>query len=800
MLFKQAIRSLLRDPKFFASVTLALAVGLALATSVFTAVHSAVFESLPYPHADRLVVLSEKDNSDDYGRASYAAFLNWQGNGRSIAGIAACRGWLPTLTGAGEPSVLIGVRVSADFFHVLGAPILIGHDFSQQDDRPEADYSVILSESLWRQRFGGDASLVGKSILLNGKAFLVRGVLANKYRTEGAGFLDRPDVWAPLAYTGNMPQACRSCRHLLVLGRIRPEFDRDSAAAELTGLLRYQALSSPRDYGKDPVVTAVSLKDSLYGSVRRLGALVFAGVVLLLVITCANVASLFLIRSASSRKSCAIRAALGGSRAQVLLYPAAEVAVVAVAGCILGLGFAWMLTPALHLLEPLHVPRIGQATLGLTSVLVALGATLASFLLVAVPSVLMLRGELLSSLREDSRTTDSRHGRFTRDALVVFEVTLATILVFGGSLLVRSFLNLSNVRPGFDSSRILTLTLDVLGSKAAIARQVPAFYRDVLSHIGALPGVRSAAAVSILPIAGSFDRYRICIEDGISCESSDAPQADRFVVTPNYLNTMGISLLEGRDFNDDDRMDSLQVAIVGETLAKRIWSGSNPLGKRIRIGQTRTWRSIVGVAADVRSSALSVAPGLEIYVPHDQQPQTAMTLTVKLAPASGNLEPAIRAQVHAVDKNQPIFRVLRMEDVLSRSTSQQRYAMWFIGGFGGGALLLAALGIYGVLSYFVKLRTRELGIRLALGADSGSIIRLVVGRGMLLVALGLCAGALGGVALSRTLAGLLYGVASSDPIAVAMAASLLIAVAASACYFPGRRASKVDPVQALRFG
>jgi putative ABC transport system permease protein len=800
--FRYAVRSLRRKPGFALATAAVLGLGIGANTAIFSVVYAVLLRPLSYPDADRIVVLRTRDRDRSHEQTSLTTYLDWKARSRSFESLAAYRGWEPALTVGSESAYVTGMLVTSEFFRVLGVGLREGRFFSAAEDRPGgASRVVILTEGLWRRRFGRETQLVGKTILLDHQAYTVVGILPDRFRPTGTGVLNGPEIWAPLAWDPAQPQACRTCEFLWAAGRLKPGISRKQAAAELNGIQQQLDREYPQAYDVAAGVELTPLAEEFTGKTRTTLLALVGAVGLLLLIACANVANLFLVRMTGRRKEVALRVALGAGRSRIVGHLLAESLTIGVIGGAVGLAIAAWGTQLIAAFGTRQIPRLEQVGINGPVLLFALLLSIATGILFGLaPALDVSRTDLHEGLKEGARAPESGGRKGLRDALVIAELALAVVLLAGAGLLSKSFVRLMSVAPGFDPRHVLTVALDLQGTRYQAGRQVPDFYRQVLERVRAIPGVEVAGAVQILPMGGSFDPYRICVDGQPDCFGPESPVADRFVSTPGYLRAMGIPLLRGRDVSDQDRADSPPVALIGDSLARRLWPGENPLGHRLRTSDSQQWRTIVGVVGDVHLYGLEVAPALQVYVPHTQQPMTFLNLVVRSGGVDmTTLANQVKAQVEAIEKGQPIFRVATMEQVIAVSTAQRRFALWLSGGFALVALALSAVGVYGVVSYSAARRTQEIGIRMAVGAQPRDILRLVLRHAAFLVVAGVAAGTIIALALNRLLSSLLFGVSATDPAVFLGVAALLSLVALVASYVPARRACRLDPLTALRY-
>ncbi|HYY56002.1 MAG TPA: ABC transporter permease [Pyrinomonadaceae bacterium] len=800
-------RMLLRKPGFTVVAVITLALGIGANTAIFTVVNAVLLRSLPYAQPEQLVRIggTNLQRNKTLGTLSPQDFYDWRDRNTVFESIAAYDSWSPSLTGTGEPERLAAGRVSSSFFNVLKAEPALGRAFLPSEEQRGNHLVAILSYGLWQRRFGADAGLVGRTIMLNGAAYTVIGVMPKGFESpqfSGIGF-EQPELWAPFA--PDLSQWSRSGRAVdAAIARLKPGVTTEQAQAEMHLIARQLQQQYPEDNaGED--VTIASLHGQLVGKIRSALMVFLVAVGFVLLIACANVANLLLARAAVRQREMAIRTALGAGRYRIVRQLLTESVLLSVVGGVLGLLLALWATDYLVALGSDSIPRLGAITLDMR----VLGFTTALTLLTGVafglaPALQSSNPDLNETLKESGRTSTGGTGRQRlRSLLVVSEIALSLLLLIGAGLLLKSFLRLQRVDPGFDPHGVLTMSVFLPGTKYPEESQHVAFFDQVQERAASLPGVEAVGMVSNLPVSGNFDTVSFYIEGRPAPAPENVPDLERYTINSDYFRAMGIGLLSGRPFGPEDRAGALPVAIVSETAARRFWPGESPLGKRIRTNNVESpenpWRTIVGVVGDVRHYGLDIAPEPQFYLPHRQNPTQFMTLVVRSANNPESQIAPVREQIWAIDKDQPVFGVKTMESFVAESIAPRRFTMLLLSLFAGVALLLAIIGLYGVMSYAVTQRTHEIGVRMALGAQGGDVLKMIVGHAMTLVVVGVVAGLLAAFALTRVIASFLYGVSATDPWTFVGVPLLLCAVAAAASYIPARRATKVDPMVALRY-
>ncbi len=800
-----ALRGLAKAPGFTALALVTLALGIGANTAIFSVVHAVLWKPLAFPHPERLVTLEERGSDGKPSLTGFPTYQDWRARAKSFADVAVLSYWNPTLVpgGASEAEKLEGLRVSDGFFRMLGVRPMLGRDFQREEDRPNANRVAILGYGLWKRRFGGDPGLAGRTIQLGDRAYLVAGILPPEFESVFSPFPSRPtEIWSPLGYDLSLPYACRDCRHLKAFGRLKPGATLESARAEMNVLQTGIVGAHPAEYASAGTFVE-PLDRQLTGAARPVLLTLLAAVGFVLLIGCANVASLLVARAAGRRREVAIRCALGADRRRIARMFLTESLLLAAIGGLLGVAAAGATLQTLVAAAPAGLPRLAGTRLDLAVLVFAAAVSLASGIVFGLaPALRLSRLDPEPFLREGSGGSASRRSRRTAGLLVAFDAALAFVLLFGAGLLVKSTARLLAVDPGFVPAGVLQMEVTVSGaayrgdnSAAALAR----FYEQALTRIGALPGVISAGATSQLPLGGNFDGYGVHIEGRAEPNPEQAPSADRYSVTPGYLATMRIPILRGRGFTEADRRDAPMVVLINQTLAKNEFSGVDPVGRRLRMGGTDgPLRTIVGIVGDVRHAGLDAPKTNQLYLPHAQFTDSDMVVVLRARDDPAALAPAAQAAIRAVDPNQPITRVLTVKRVVAASAAARLFAASLLAAFAGLAVLLAAVGVFGVVSAFVTRRVREIGIRIALGARRGRILALVAGQAVALAAIGVAAAMPIALGLGRALKSQLYDVSPGDATLLAAVAVLAITAALAASLIPARRATRIDPMAALR--
>jgi putative ABC transport system permease protein len=791
------LRSLKSAPATTAIALLALALGIGANTAIFSVVNGVLLTPLPYPQPERLVLLSSSNPKAGFPRFSLSPpdFDDFHRQSRSFTGLAAMANGSVNLTGRGEPEVLELGRVSADFFPVLNLRPLLGRTFRPDEDTPANRHVALLSHGLWQRRFGADPKVVGQGLLLDGESYTVVGVAP-----PGFDFPRKRDLWVPLA--DEPAKSSRGAHFLSSLGRLRPGVSVGQAQAEMSGIAARLAKQYP-DSNEGWGMLVLPLQQVVVEKIRPALLVLLWVVAAVLLIACLNVANLLLARLAARGREISIRTALGAGRGRLIRQLLTESVLLSLLGGALGLLLAYWGTRALVALNPAAIPRaeaigLDSRVLGFTLVLsVAAGLFFGLF-----PAFHDPGAGLHESLKEGGRAlSGGRRGRFARQLLALAEVAIALVLLVMAGVLLRSFSRLSAVDPGFRPGGVLTLDLSPSEAKYPDPARLSLFYRELLGRVSALPGVEHAATVFPLPLGGKNFFLGFAVF-GRPVSSSDSDSATVRRVSPELFRTLGIRLVRGRVFDLRDTVEAPKVAVVNERMAAAIWPHGDAIGQRLTFGDPEkpgvTWMTVVGVVNDVKQQALSEEPSFEVYQPQLQDPEGASTLVVRSTGDPEALTASIRRTVLGLDPDLPVYRVRKLSAVVAESLAQNRLSTVLLGLFAGLALVLAAVGVYGVISYSVTQRMHEMGIRMALGAHRGDVLRLVIRQGMSLVGIGLLLGLLGAFFATRVLAGLVYGVSTKDPATFVFVPTLLASVALLANYLPARRATRVDPQVALR--
>lgn len=792
-----SLRVLLKNYAFTIVVVLTLALGIGANTAIFSFANGILLRPLPYPQSDRLAVVDTtavREGNSSIG-VSYPDFLDWREQNTVFERVATHFGTGRfAMTVGGEPIEIRGGRVSYGLFETLHVSPILGRTFTLNEDRPEEDAVVILGYDLWQRSFGGNPNVIGQKITISSSPRTVIGVMPRGFR-----FPELSDLWVPLAFSTKT--YTRNDHGLEVIARLKDGVTVAQAQADMNNVAAHIQEQNPVT-NEGLGVTVTSLHDNLSGSYRD-ALLILLGVVgCVLLVACVNVANLMLSRATARQKEFALRAALGASRWRIVRQLLLESLLLSIAGGALGFILSiW----ALHLLLtaiPVDLPFWMNFDIDLR----VLGFTLAITLLTglifgAVPALQTSRVDLNDTLKEGGRSSSGVRSR-ARSLLVVVEIAMSLVLLVGAGLMIQSFLRLRRVNIGLNPKNVLTATLSLPRAKYSENDQRTAFFKQLVERVRNLPGVEAASATRTLPLGGSDWGRGLTVENYPVLSNAQTPTVQHTVVEPGYFHTMGITLLAGRDFNDTDTKDAPNVTIIDDRLARQYWPNDSPLGKRVRFGppeDNEPWHTIIGVVSTVRDQSVQEETRPSVYMPHQKVPVTSMSLVARTSVNPHDFIGAVRREVAQLDPDLPVSEVATMEEVVAESIWQPRlYAMLFAV-FAGGALLLAVIGIYGVMAFLVQTRTHEIGVRMALGATAGDVFRLIVGRGMKLTAVGVVIGVGGAIALTRLMHSLLFNTSATDPFTFILISVLLSLAAFLACYIPARRAAKVDPLVALRY-
>jgi len=805
-----AFRMLLRKPGFTAVAVITLALGIGANSAIFSVVNAVILRPLPFKNPEEMVRLWERRaNSGDANLPlSGHEFAAWQQRSKSFAAITLIQPDGLTLTGKGDPVTLDTARVSSEFFSVVGVPPLLGRGFASEDDERGGAKVAVLGEKLWKQRFGSDPGVIDQSITLNDQGYTVVGVM------PALEFM--PEVLIPIDMIGEVQKVGKHSHQ--VFGRLKPGISLAQAQTELAYISEQLAQENPQaNIGHS--VQAVSLHEDLTGGSHLALFTLFGAVGFVLLIACANVANLLLTRAASRQKEMAIRAALGAGRLRLIRQTLTESLLLAALGGGLGLLSAFWLVDLLSKITAVNLPRLEHVNIDARVLFVTIGFSLLTGLLTGLAPAWRNSDKRLSQWMNDGTRSSATSGlRRTGSALVVVEVALAVVLLVGGGLMLKSFIQLVQVDPGFDPHQVLRLDLSLPGLRYKEPQKQRNFYEQFISKLKGLPGVEAVGATTQTPLSPGDNWSSFAIDGRPSPPPGDQQQAATRAVSNDYFSTLRIPLRKGRFFSDSDTRIAVPVirwydrqpypahyddpqpapaVIINETMARLYWPNQDPLGSRLKIIAS-PWMTVVGVVGDVKHNSLSVPANPEIYLSHLQEPQESLAVMVRTSGDPLQLAGAVREELKTLDKDQPMT-VTTMDQILSNSVAGQRFNALLLGVFASVALMLSMIGVFGVINYSVTQRTQEIGIRIALGAQRSDVFKLVIGQGLALTLIGVAIGSVAAFGLTRLMRNLLYGVSPTDAATFVVVSFVVTVVALFACYLPGRRASKVDPLVALRY-
>jgi putative ABC transport system permease protein len=803
---RYAARMLVKNPGFTLVAVVTLALGIGANTAIFSVVDRVLLNRLPYTQPDRLVMIWGTNPLQDreIDLVSPADFEDWRKLNTVFEDLAASRDAAYSLTGMGEPETITGYRFAGNFFRVLGVNAAIGRTFAEDDDGAGSERVVVLGHKLWQRRFGGDPSVIGRSITLSGNPYTIIGVMP-------AGFAhpQTVEMWAPLKLATAPPQvlANRQRRFLRVMARLKPGVTLHQAQAEMDQIAIRLQQENPQTNAAQGV-KIVGIREQYAGDARTPLLVLLGAVGFVLLIACANIANLFLARAASRQKEIAIRLALGAARGRLIRQFLTESVLLSLIGGACGLVVSLWSTGFLVSLFPknianLSLPQVDEIpinsrVMGFT-VLVALAT---GILFGLVPAVQSAKVDLNNTLKETGSSVAAglRSGRF-RGGLVVAEMALALVLLIGAGLMIKSFWRLQQADLGLNTHNVLTMEVQLPDYKYSERQKRQAFLEEAMRRIESLPGVQSAGAINFLPLTGFWGTSTFTIEGQPTPPPGAEPEADNRLVTENYFRTVGMRLLKGRTFTEQDTANAPHVAILNETAARRFFPDQDPIGKRINQGDAAEPNiiEIIGVVNDVKAFGLEEETHVDLYRPFAQSSFPLIAFAVRTAGDPMSLVSAVTGEIWSVDKDQPVFKIIAMDQLAAESTTLRRVSMSLVVAFAMLALVLATVGIYGVISYSVSQRTHEIGLRMALGAQGRDVLKMLIKEGLLLALIGVGLGLGAGIALTRFLSSVLYGVGATDPATFILVPILLIGVAMAACFVPARRATKVDPMVALRY-
>ncbi|MBZ5538651.1 MAG: ABC transporter permease [Acidobacteriia bacterium] len=794
------LRMLGKYPGFTAVALLVLALGIGANTAIFSVVNAVLLRPLPFHDPGQLFLVWHVPPQKSFpGTSTFsvspANYLDWQKQNHVFDKMAALGLRRFNLSGRGEPESVAGSKVAADFFTLLGVQADLGRTFISEDDQPGHGNVVVVSYAFWQSHFGGNPNILGQTLRLDNRSYAVIGVMPPKFE-----FPFQTQLWAPLAWS-DKDRAVRGIHNYIVMARLKTGVDVKKAQAELDTISSRLAQQYPTDNAGWGAVV-LPLRDQLVGQVQPALLVLLGAVAFVLLIACTNVANLTLAKALGRRKEIAIRTALGAGRGRVLRQVLSETVLLSLLGGALALALAHYGVVAIASFLSGQLPLSVEIGLDIWVLAFTLGISILTGIIAGVtPAWHLTKTNLNDSLKEGLGRTDTVSGGRMRSVLVVSQIALSLVLLIGAGLMIRTLWLLRAVDPGFDPHNVLTMPLAISETKYPKISQQTAFFNTVLERVRGLPGLETVGQIDYLPLQGGSTQP-VAVEGQPVVPMADQPEVAVRLITPGYLRALRIPLLEGRDFTDADKADSQRVLLVSESFARRFWPKQDPIGKQVTLTfYPGVLREVVGVVGDVKQNGLDVTRTVEtVYHPMAQNPETTrMVLAVRTASRPTSLVSAVTRAVHEVDPDEPIVNVATMDDIVNQSLLQQRLSMFLLAAFAGLALLLAAVGIYGVQSYAVRQRVQEIGIRMTLGAQQGDVFRLIVGQGLKLAVVGIGIGLAAAFALTRLMARLLFGLSATDPLTFGGVAFLLMIIAVMACYLPARRATRVDPLVALRY-
>ncbi len=799
---RHAVRTLRHSPGFTAVAVLTLGLGIGANAAIFSVINATLLKPLPYHEPDRLVtVYHHYPNLDLRAPVSVPGFFDYQAQSRILQRVAVQAGWGPSLTGDGDPERLVGSRVTGDYFAVYGVRPALGRTLRPHENEAGAHRVVVLSDRLWRRRFAADSGVIGRPILLSGESYEIVGVMPPSFR----GFFNRDvELWSPIVFTPQQRAGGRTNEFMYLTARLASGVTVEQARREFTALAERLKQQYPDEYGEQWTLMVKPLTEIATESIRRALLVLLGAVGLVLLIACANVANLQLARASARAREIAVRVALGATPGRLLRYMLTESVALALAGGALGLLLAIWGVPALLALNNRNLPPPSEIAVdGNVLAFTVLVSLLTGVLFGILPAQRMVRTDLHGTLKEGGRGVGGdRAGLALRRALVVSTVALALTLLTGAGLLIRSFSRLLAVDPGFRPERLLTFVITLPQARYPDDTVRLATMERLITAIDAVPGVVAVGGTSTMPFSDGWSTGSFNVEGFTPPPGADGPWGDQRIVTPGFLPALGAELIRGRNFTEQDRMGAPRVGIVDEELVQRYWPTQDPIGRRITRNSLTdsniTWIEVVGVVRHTSQEGLDGQRRVQVYQPYGHFPLPFLSFAVRTSGDPLAVVPSVRAAVRSVDELLPLSEVDAMEHMIDRTTGPRRFAMILLGSFAALAMTLASIGLYGVMSYTVTQRTQEIGVRVALGAGTRDVLGLVLGDGMRLVGLGVAIGLLAAFGVTRLMRGMLFETPPTDLVTFATIPPVLLAVALLASYLPARRASRVDPMLALR--
>ena len=801
---RYGVRMLVKNPAFTAVAVISLALGIGANTAVFSVVNAVLLKSLPFKDPESLVLIwgdaGNQDRLKGRNQLSATDVADFRKQSTSFEEVSIFMAWNPIVSGDSEAERVPAIQVGDGFFKVMRGTPLLGRVFTPEEQTQGKDFVIVLGYGLWQRRYNSDPSIVGKTILLNSRPYTVVGVMGPDFQPLPPSLVfPQGQFYRPIAEPYSEEE--RSSRHVRAVARLKPGVSVQQARADVVTIASRLEQEHPTT-NKNQSATVVSITEDTVGGFKRTLWLVFGAVVFVLLVACANVANLLLARATARGKEITIRAAIGASRARLIRQLLTESVILALLGGALGLALATWGTKVIESVTSRIDPAFNNISIDTRTFLFTVIVSVLTGILFGLAPALPISNPNLARWLKDGRgaggaSTSNR----LRGGLVVAEVALTLVLLVCAGLLIQTVLRLRNVDTGFNAKNVLTMNIGLPGIKYPKPENVASFYKEATDRIAALPGVKAAGVTSVLPLSDNFDGRGLVVEDYPKPEGEQIT-VDLYVVTPGYLSAMEIPLRHGRAISDQDTADTEKIALINQTMADQLWPNQDPIGRRIFLGspqRPQPWRTIVGVVSNVSQYSLDKQPPMQIYLPHSQFPTSFNNIVVKSENDPGSVLAAVRREILAIDKDQAVYNVVTLEQLHNDSMSLRRFFMLLLIVFAALTLSLAAVGIYGVMSYAVTQRTQEIGIRVALGANATDVIKLVVKSGIVLALVGVAAGLIAALAVTRLMESLLFGVASTDVLTFVVGSLGLVVVAAAACYIPARRATKVSPLVALRY-
>jgi len=803
---RYAFRMLLKTPSFTAVAVLSIALGIGANTAVFSVVNAVMLKSLPYKNPETLMLVwgSANDNGVLANRNQVSAtdVADFRHQNTVFEDVTTYTGWNPIISGDGNAERVPGIQVGDGFFNIMKGTPILGRVFTPEEQEDGKDFVIVLGYGLWQRRFGSDPAIVGKKILLNSRPYTIVGVMGPDFRALPSTLvLPEGQFYRPVAETYD--DTARDERHLRAIARLKPGVTIAQAQAEMSVIAQRLEQQHPQT-NRNRGIHISSITDDTVGSASRILWIMLGAVAFVLLVACANVANLLLARATARQKEITIRSAIGAGRGRLIRQLLTESVMLSIVGGGLGLLIAIWGTRLIEKVGSQINPVFNGFHIDLRVLIFTVGLTIVTGLIFGLaPALQMSRPNLTESLKEGARGLGgSLKGNRLRAALVITEVAMTLVLLVGAGLLVRTLVRLGNVEKGFNSDNVLTMNIGLPSLKYPKPDNVIAFYKQAVERIAATPGVEAAGITSVLPLSDNFDGRGLAVEDYPKPPGEDF-SVDLYVVTPGYMRAMKIPLRKGRTLNEQDTKDGMKVALINQTMADQLWPNQDPIGKRVRFPGSdknpQPWRSIVGIVSDVSQYALDQKPPMQIYLPHEQFPTSFNTIVVKTRNNPEDMTAAVRNAVLSVDNEQAVYNVATLQELQSKSILLRSFFMMLLITFASLALILAVIGIYGVMSYAVTQRTQEIGIRMALGAGTSDVLKLIFRGGLVLTAAGVVIGLVAAFVLTRLLAVLLFEVRPTDAVTFASVSVALVVSAMIACYLPARRATRVDPLVALRY-